>query len=97
MGVLSMNQAYRLIWNHRLNAWAVASELARARGRRSSGRVRASFVVALLAAAGGPVAAAELAPGALPDGGNVVGGQATITTSGTRRDIVHRSQIATSN
>ena len=92
-----MNTAYRLIWNHRLSAWVVAAELARACGNRSSGRVCARLAVALLAAAGGPVVAAELAPGALPGGGTVVVGQAAITTDGTRMDITQGSQRAIIN
>ncbi len=97
MDVPTMNTAYRLIWNHRLSAWAVAAELVRARGKRSSGRVCARLAVALLAAAGGPAAAAELAPGALPGGGTVVVGQADITTNGTRMDITQGSQRAIIN
>ena len=97
MGVLTMNTAYRLVWNRRLNAWAVASELARVCGKRSSGRLRAGLAAVLLATVGGPVGAAELASGALPGGGTVVGGQAAITTNGTRMDITQDSQRAIIN
>ena len=92
-----MNKTYRLIWNRRLNAWAVASELARACGKRSSGRLRAGLAVALLVSAAGPAAAADLASAALPSGGNVVAGQAEITTNGTRMDITQDSQRAIIN
>ncbi len=92
-----MNTAYRLIWNHRLGAWAVASELARACGKRSGSRVPACLAIALLAAVGGPATAAELAPGALPGSGTVVAGQADITTNGTRMDITQGSQRAIIN
>jgi filamentous hemagglutinin family protein len=97
VGILTMNKTYRLIWNHRLNAWAVASELARARGKRSSGRLRAGLAVALLVSAAGPAAAADLASAALPSGGKVVAGQAEITTNGTRMDITQDSQRAIIN
>ena len=92
-----MNKVYRLIWNNRLNAWVVASELARAFGKRSSGRVRIGLAAALVAAAGAPVCAADLAPGTLPSGGTVAAGQAAISTSGTRMDVTQSSQRAIIN
>ena len=97
MGVLTMNKVYRLIWNNRLNAWVVASELARAFGKRSSGRVRIGLAAALVAAALAPVCAADLASGTLPSGGTVAAGQAAISTSGTRMDVTQSSQRAIIN
>ena len=93
-----MNKAYRLVWNQRLNAWVVASELARACGKRSSGRARAGLAaVAIVLGTASPLAAADLAPGALPSGGTVAAGQAGIATSGTRMDITQGSQKAIIN
>jgi filamentous hemagglutinin family protein len=98
MGLLIMNKAYRLVWNHRLNAWIVASELARGCGKSGSGRRRAGLAAALIAiAAGQPLAAADLAPGALPTGGTIAAGQASIATSGTRMDITQGSRSAIIN
>ena len=87
-----MNQAYRLIWNNRLNAWVVASELARACGKGSR-----AAVVLLALAASAPLAAADLAAGALPGGGTVAAGQAGIVTSGARMDVTQGSQRAIIN
>ncbi|WP_194266237.1 autotransporter-associated beta strand repeat-containing protein [Dechloromonas sp. H13] len=93
-----MNKTYRLIWNHRLNAWVVASELTRASGKKSSCRTRAGVAAVVLALGTSlPLAAADLPPGALPTGGTVVAGQADIVASGTRMDITQGSQKAIIN
>ena len=95
-----MNKTYRLIWNRRLGAWVAAAETTCASGKKSSGRARAGvaavgFAVALGASL--PLAAADLAPGALPTGGTVAAGQAAIAASGTRMDITQSSQKAIIN
>jgi filamentous hemagglutinin family protein len=75
-----MNKAYRLIWNEFTSTWVAVSEIVKARGKRASGSV-------LLAAAGfiavppAPTFAAPPNPPAataLPSGGQLVAGQATI-------------------
>ena len=39
----SMNRAYRLIWSRVINAWVVASEIARGRGKSSGSKLAPSF------------------------------------------------------
>jgi filamentous hemagglutinin family protein len=87
-----MNRAYRLIWNDRLDTWSVVAEFTRARGKRS-------LAAALLLASTGAITAyaGDLAPGALPGGGTVTAGQASISTSGARMDIHQSSQRAIIN
>ena len=92
-----MNCAYRLIWNERLNAWVVAPETASARGKR--GRIRRSATALLLTLAIGSHAAlaADLAATALPGGGQVAAGQATISSAGANMAISQSSQRAIIN
>jgi filamentous hemagglutinin family protein len=97
MGVLTMNKIYRLIWNHRINNWVVVSELTRARGKKSSSRIRAGLASALLSIAGASAGAGDLASGALPTGGTVTAGQAEIASAGTRMDITQDTQRAIIN
>lgn len=74
-----MNQAYKLVWNTTLQAWTVASELARG-NKKSSGK---AFKLAVLLASGlatGMVYAVPAAS-ALPSGENVASGSATFDRS----------------
>ncbi|UWX04276.1 filamentous hemagglutinin N-terminal domain-containing protein [Pseudoxanthomonas sp. NC8] len=88
-----MNKAYRLVWNRRLNAWVVASELARSGGKKSGARVRTGLAsVAVVLGFAPHLAAAELSPDALPTGGSVDVGKASIATSGARMDVTQSSQ-----
>ena len=91
-----MNKTYRLIWNDFTNTWVAVSEIARARGKRASGAV-------LLAAAGfiavppAPVFAAPPNPPAataLPTGGKLVAGQASIAQSAATLTITQSSNRA---
>ncbi|MEJ8812242.1 YadA-like family protein [Variovorax ureilyticus] len=55
-----MNKSHRSLWNESLGAWVAASELTRARGKRSSARVVAATILAA-AALGGLSGAASAA------------------------------------
>ena len=92
-----MNRAYRLVWNEERNSWVAAPETASARGKR--GRVKRSAATLLLTLAFGSHAtlAADLAPGALPGGGQVTAGQASISSSGANMAIDQGSQRAIIN
>ena len=70
-----MNQAYKLVWNTTLQAWTVASELARG-NKKSSGK---AFKLAVLLASGLATGMAYAVPAAsaLPSGENVASGSAT--------------------
>lgn len=82
----SMNRVYRLIWNEALGAFVPASELSRARGKRSS-RVLRSTVCAALALVACEAVAADPAPNALPSGGQVIQGAAALNESAGQLDI----------
>ena len=93
-----MNSAYRLIWNDRLGAWCVAPEIASARGKRSGGIKHCAATLLLTLAVGSPVvSAADLAATALPGGGQVTAGQASISSTGAAMTINQGSQRAIIN
>jgi filamentous hemagglutinin family protein len=77
-----MNRSYRLVWNERIGAWVVASERARARGKRS-GAVRAGVLVCLLGAS----TAWAVDPAALPTGGQIVSGSGSISQNGAAMTV----------
>ena len=72
-----MNNTYRLVWNATLGLWQAAPETAKGRGKSKSSRA-----LRPLAGAAALVLASAAWAGALPSGGTVVAGQATITQSG---------------
>ena len=78
----SMNRSYALVWNDRQQAYVPAPETARRSGKRS--RTVLAAAVAALCASG---AASALEGGALPGGGKVVAGQATIGQTGNAMTI----------
>lgn len=90
-----MNKTYRLIWSETRQAWIVASELANARGKPS--RIRPAVAVLAGALASFGTHAQVPAPNALPTGGLIVGGQASIATSGANMNIQQSSQRAILN
>ncbi len=77
-----MNRSYRLVWNERIGAWVVASECARARGKRS-GAVRAAALACLL----GTSTAWAVDPAALPSGGQIVSGSGSISQNGAAMTV----------
>ena len=90
-----MNKIYRLIWNHARQAFVVASELATSSGKRSSTVNRMGILFAGAFVAQGALAAP--ATNALPTGGQVVSGQATVSQSGNGMTIHQGSDKAILN
>ncbi|MEC5218652.1 filamentous hemagglutinin family protein [Actimicrobium sp. GrIS 1.19] len=78
----SMNRSYALVWNDKQQAYVPAPETARSKGKRG-GTVLAAALAGLLASSG----AFAINAGAIPDGGRVVAGQATITQGGPNMTI----------
>ncbi|CAG0954608.1 partial Heme/hemopexin-binding protein, partial [Geobacteraceae bacterium] len=89
-----MNKIYRMIWSKAKEQWVVVSEKVSAKGAIPSVTVGALTVAALLAAGGGAFA---LDPGALPTGGRITAGNATIATSGNQMTINQSSQQMIAN
>jgi len=89
-----MNKIYRMIWSKAKEQWVVVSEKVSAKGAIPSVTVGALTMAALLAAGGGAFA---LDPGALPTGGRITAGNATITTSGNQMTINQSSQQMIAN
>lgn len=90
-----MNKTYRLIWSDIRQTWVVTSELAVTRGKPSRVKPAVALLAGALASIG--VHAQVPAPNALPTGGQVVGGQASIATSGATMNIQQSSQRAIVN
>ncbi|MFC4299877.1 GLUG motif-containing protein [Castellaniella hirudinis] len=84
-----MNKIYRLIWDRTAQAWVVASEITRSRGKRRAG---AALALSLIAAP-----AVALDGNALPGGGVVGAGSATLATNGATLTVTQQSQNATIN
>ena len=90
----SLNRAYRLVWNDLRNAWIAVAEFCSARGKRG----RAVALAAGVALAGAVGGAAMAAPNdALPTGGVVAAGQASIATNGARMDVNQTTASAVVN
>ncbi len=87
----SINRVYRVVWNASKSVWQAVCETGKAHGKEKSSRsLRRAITVAGIALAGGALAAP--AANELPTGGNVVAGNATISTSGARMDVLQTSQ-----
>ena len=100
-----MNKVYRLIWNELSNTFVAVAENVKGRGKRASTAcanrsdlgtmhpgLRIKILAALLALIISPAFAAQPADYALPSGGTVTAGTATISQSGARMDINQSSQ-----
>ena len=92
-----MNHIHRLVWNERIGAFVAVGETTSRRGKRSG--VSGALVAAALLGAGLSQAHAQAAPPhqALPKGGQVVAGQARLSTSGNTLDVQQTSQKAIIN
>ena len=94
-----MNHVYRLVWNRTLNALVAAPEIAGSGGKASSSATRRSrralspLIRAALCALGCTPAAAF----ALPTGGQVVAGQASLTPSGNTLTVTQSTAKAILN
>jgi filamentous hemagglutinin family protein len=93
-----VNRIYRVVWNAGKGAWQAVSELGNGRVKSSSGRAArrrqlgalASALASGLALSGTTAFAAD----ALPRGGNVVAGQASIAQSGSAMTITQSTSRA---
>ncbi|WP_431288185.1 YDG domain-containing protein [Roseateles chitinivorans] len=85
----SLNHSYRLVWNELCGAFVAVPEFARGRGKRTGGTVRRAIAAAIAAAAAGSFAgpAAALDAGALPTGGQITAGNASLTQQGSQLRI----------
>ncbi|MFX1680333.1 YDG domain-containing protein [Mitsuaria sp. CC2] len=85
----SLNHSYRLVWNELCGAFVAVPEFARGRGKRAGGTVRRAIAAAIAAAAAGAFAgpAAALDAGALPTGGQITAGNASLTQQGAQLRI----------
>lgn len=90
-----MNNIYRIIWSHARQAFVVASELATSRGKRSSTVNRIAGLLGGTLLVQGALAAP--APDALPTGGQVAAGQATISQSAQTMTVNQGSDKAIIN
>lgn len=87
-----MNRIYRVVWNAGKGVWQAVSELGNGRMKTSSGRAaRRRQVVALTLALSGTT---TFAADALPRGGNVVAGQASIAQSGSAMTVTQSASRA---
>lgn len=83
----SLNHAFRLVWNDRLQAFVPVAETARGKGRRS-GHALTLLAASLLLA--GPALAVD--PGALPTGGQITAGQGGISQTGQAMTVNQSTQ-----
>ena len=87
----SMNRVYRIVWNAAKCVWQAVCETGKGHGKeKSARRLRRASAVAGLLLAGGALAAPL--PNELPTGGAVVAGSATISSSGSRMDVLQTTQ-----
>ncbi len=80
----SLNHTYRLVWNHRTNAFVAVAETTAARGKASRAG-RALLITLGLVAAGGAAATN------LPSGGQIVAGAGNISQNGNTLTITQNS------
>ena len=97
-----MNKIFTLVWSAARSAFIVAHEHAKSHGKPSSSRsgaTTASLLLGLLGNAGFALAGPPVAPpvNALPTGGQVAAGAASITQSANRMDINQSTQKAILN
>ena len=76
-----MNKTYRLLWDTVHETWIVVAEKVSSKGSRAVSIVVGGLLVSTLYGGVAPVQALELT--ALPTGGQVVSGSATISQSGS--------------
>ena len=96
----SMNRIFRVVWNAAKASWQAVSEVASGQGKGTSGKAArlarrgltlSSFAAGTMLVLALPVQAAPAAD-ALPTGGVVTDGAATISSSGSRMDINQTTQ-----
>lgn len=89
-----MNKTFRSLWSAALQTWVAVAETVAARGKRSSGVAVATAAMSLLGLASGAAAQTAPPPAALPTGGQVAAGQASISQSGATLVIQQSSDRA---
>ncbi|MBT9491342.1 MAG: filamentous hemagglutinin N-terminal domain-containing protein, partial [Paucibacter sp.] len=97
----SINRLYRLIWSASTGTWVAVSEVSRGRGKRSiagaggfSALLATLKALPLLLALGFGCVQAAPAINIIPQGGQVVAGQASISTGAAQLNIHQSSQRA---
>lgn len=101
------NRFYRLVWSHVHACWVAVAEGGRGRGKSASRKLSAALIGTLLAGGAlaappgatgfaAPVTALPL-PNALPTGGQVVAGQASIASAGSQMTVQQGSDKAILN
>ena len=91
-----MNHCYRLIWSCLQNAWVAVAETARARGKSKTSVVGSILTISALSFSA-PTFAAPPAVDALPTGGSVAAGQASISAAGNVMNVNQATQRAILN
>lgn len=92
-----MNRQYRLVWQARTKQWVAVSELARVRAPSKGGasaRNRTVWVLGCLVLGWASAWAAGPTPTQLPQGGQVVAGQASLSQSAAVLNVNQTSQRA---
>ncbi|MEC5218852.1 filamentous hemagglutinin family protein [Actimicrobium sp. GrIS 1.19] len=94
-----MNHIYRTVWNHRTQSMTAVAENARGRGKSGgkSSSTPALLASVLAAACALPAAASAAPPNALPTGGQVTAGAASISSNANSLTVNQDSQRAAIN
>lgn len=82
-----MNKIHRLAWSDARQTWIVTAETARSKGKPTTPRRRLQMAVSATLMAGSALAMAAPPIDALPTGGNVAAGTASISQSGSTMNI----------
>ena len=90
-----MNRIFNLIWSRTKECWIVVSEKVKGNGKVPSSPLKSIALLAAMFAAGGPAYALD--PGALPTGGQVTSGSASVVTSGNQMTVNQSTQKMVAN
>ena len=90
-----MNKIFNVIWSKTKETWIVVSERVKTNGGVPKSPLKSLALLAAMLLAGAP--AYGLDPGALPGGGQVTAGSATIGVSGTQMTVNQSSQQLIAN
>jgi filamentous hemagglutinin family protein len=90
----SLNHIYRLVWNELSNTYVAVAEHTSGRGKRTSGVTGMAGVLAAAALLAGSGAALAQA---LPTGGSVVAGAATLSQAGNQLTVTQATQRVVTN
>ncbi len=90
-----MNRIFNIIWSKSKERWIVVSEKVKSNGRVPKSLLLSFALLSAMIAEGVPLYALD--PGALPVGGEVTAGSATIATSGNQMTINQSTQSMIAN